>query len=120
MILAGAAVRELHTQLEVFLGQDDDDSLDEWHAILKGPDDPHSPYQGGTWRLMIKFPEDYPARAPDVFFVTPILHLNVNAQGKVCHSALDREYMPSAPMTHLLSCIVRHISAEKVSSSVYR
>ena len=24
---------------------------------------------------------------------------------QVCHSALDREYMPSAPITHLLSCI---------------
>jgi hypothetical protein len=54
---------------------------------------------------MILFPEDYPYRAPEVYFITPILHLNVNTQGKVCHSALDREYMPSAPMTHVLSCI---------------
>jgi ubiquitin-protein ligase len=83
--------RELHAQLEVLIGDD----LSEWQAILKGPDDPHSPYSGGTWRLMIRFLEDYPSRAPDVYFVTPILHLNVDGQGKVCHSALDREYMPS-------------------------
>jgi len=94
--------RELHTQLEIFIG----DNLSEWQAILKGPDDPQSPYCGGTWRLMIRFLDDYPNRAPDVYFVTPILHLNVDKQGKVCHSALDREYMPSAPITHLLACIV--------------
>jgi ubiquitin-protein ligase len=40
---------------------------------------------------MMRFGEDYPHRAPDVYFVTPILHLNVDSQGKVFHSALDRE-----------------------------
>lgn len=94
--------RELHTQLEIFIGDD----LSQWQAILKGPDDKQSPYWGGSWRLMIQFPPEYPNRAPEVYFVTPILHLNVDRQGKVCHSALQREYMPSAPVTYLLSCIV--------------
>jgi len=39
---------------------------------------------------MINFPPDYPSQAPEVYFVTPILHLNVDRQGKVLFDvALD-------------------------------
>ena len=45
------------------------------------------PYFGGAWRLLIEFPEAYPSKPPSIFFVTPVLHLNVNAQVICCVAA---------------------------------
>ena len=35
-------------------------------------------YSGGSFFLHIKFPDNYPERRPEVFFKTPIYHLNIN------------------------------------------
>ena len=41
-----------------------------------GPGD--TSFAGGLFYLKIKFPNDYPNHAPEVLFVTPIYHVNVN------------------------------------------
>ena len=48
----------------------------EWLATLIGPAD--SPYKGGLFTLRIKFPDNYPEKAPEVCFLTPIYHVNIN------------------------------------------
>lgn len=91
-----------HEQLTVFVG----DRLDVWQAVLTGPEDDETcPYAGAAFRLLIQFPDDYPSRPPEIHVATPILHVNVSAQGRVCHSVLDREYSPSFGMDHLLCCV---------------
>jgi ubiquitin-protein ligase len=44
-----------------------------------------SPYAGGMFRVRMKFPDSYPATAPEVFFATKTWHPNVDwTSGKVC------------------------------------
>ena len=74
--------------------------------MLTGPEDDETcPYAGAAFRLLIQFPDDYSSRPPEIHVATPILHVNVSAQGRVCHSVLDREYSPSFGMDHLLCCV---------------
>ncbi len=47
-----------------------------WKLTILGPKD--TSYKIGFFLLGVKFPEDYPLKPPEVYFITPIYHLNVN------------------------------------------
>ena len=47
-----------------------------WHLTVIGPKD--SSYRGGFFHFYAQFPEEYPLKPPEVYFSTPIYHLNVN------------------------------------------
>ena len=51
--------------------------------VMRAPEG--SPYKGAVFELSILFPPEYPALAPVIRFVDPIVHPNVNANGKICH-----------------------------------
>ena len=66
----------------------------EWKCTISGPAD--TPFQGGLFFLKIIFPKDYPKTKPEVCFLTPIYHINVNPKaglseplGHVCISTLN-------------------------------
>jgi len=61
--------------IPIIIGYDEDDIL-TWKITLLGPKD--TPYKGGLFFLKILFPEDYPCGSPDIIFLTPIYHLDVN------------------------------------------
>ena len=54
----------------------DEEDIFKWRATLRGPKD--TSYNGGLFLLIIIFPDNYPYSRPEVFFKTPIYHLNVN------------------------------------------
>ena len=41
-------------------------------------------YEGYTFKLQLKFPTSYPYEAPQVTFVTPCFHPNVDQYGNIC------------------------------------
>jgi len=53
--------------------------LYHWKACFIGPK--NSGYDGGLFRLLIDFPNDYPKSKPDVNFKYPVFHPNVYCKG---------------------------------------
>ena len=53
-----------------------EDDIYEWDIVLLGA--PDSLYNGGIFHIKLSFPKDYPYSKPEVIFLTPIYHLNVN------------------------------------------
>ena len=58
------------------IGLPDQDNIFRWRANIVGPRD--SSYKGGIFDLRVEFPDNYPESAPEIYFITPIFHLNVN------------------------------------------
>ena len=75
----------------------DKDDIFVWRCTLSGPKD--TPYSNGLFYLRVIFTEDFPEKAPEVCFETPIYHVNINpkesannggeALGHVCISTLN-------------------------------
>jgi ubiquitin-conjugating enzyme E2 J1 len=45
------------------------DDLFVWHFSIRGPSD--SPFEGGIYHGEIVFPQQYPLKPPDIYFLTP-------------------------------------------------
>ena len=78
----------------VCVGMPDPKNPYEWRCTMIGPND--TSFAGGLFYLKIKFPPEYPQKAPEVLFVTPIYHVNVNhinqqgcPLGHICLSTLN-------------------------------
>ena len=96
----------------VTIGLINENDIFKWRATLTGPKD--SSYKGGIFILTITFPNNYPQKAPEVCFKTPIYHVNVNPQkptfeggeplGHVCISTLNW-WKPHYKMSEVLTNI---------------
>jgi len=80
-----------------FLSADD---VSFWKVIMEGP--PGTCYEGGRWMIYLQFPANYPFSPPDFRFCTPIYHLNVSRDGKVCSDLLFNSYSPAITVSKIL------------------
>jgi len=76
------------------------DNILQWTATLQGP--PDSPYEAGVFKVELKYPEDYPFKAPAVVFATQIYHPNITPSGKICLDVLADNWSPSYNITTVL------------------
>ena len=96
-----------------------DNAYDNWRITLLGPKD--TPYSGGLFFMNVHFPPDYPNKAPEVYFLTPIYHVNVNpcapknegdeSLGHVCISTLNwwkPEYKMKEVLLNIYSLFYMH------------
>ena len=56
-----------------------------WHYAIRGPSD--TPYNGGVYIGKIKFPSEYPLKAPSIYMLTPSGRFQCNT--KICMSMTD-------------------------------
>ncbi|CAE8610704.1 unnamed protein product [Polarella glacialis] len=91
MVRTASAIRELRAELKLIqerIPQDTchvdlvDCDLFEWEVSLAGPDG--TPYRGGTFHFLLRFPADYPIRNPSIQCMTPMYHCNIDRNGSVC------------------------------------
>ncbi|KAF8670850.1 hypothetical protein HU200_050114 [Digitaria exilis] len=96
--MAQAARLHLRMQKEIKLLQDDPphgvslnenslSSLSSIEARIKGPEG--TVYSKGVFILKIQIPERYPFQPPNVTFVTPIYHPNIDNGGRICLDILN-------------------------------
>ena len=84
----------------------------EWRCSILGPKD--TSYKGGVFFLKVLFPDNYPNSNPEVYFITPIYHVNVNPKkkrgegyenlGHICISTLNW-WKPEYKMREVLTNI---------------
>jgi ubiquitin-protein ligase len=59
-----------------------------WKGFIIGPKG--TPYEGGQFKILIKFKEDYPFTPPSIKFITKIYHPNINHHtGNICLNILQ-------------------------------
>ncbi|KFH45367.1 Ubiquitin-conjugating enzyme E2-like protein [Hapsidospora chrysogenum ATCC 11550] len=62
-------------------------------ATITGP--PDTPYAGGTFRVKITIPDDYPFKPPAAVFLTKMWHPNISSQtGAICLDTLSTGWSP--------------------------
>ena len=74
-----------------------------WKMVLVGPKT--TPYTDGVFILDVNFPNDYPKKAPEFRFRTEIYHININKEGRICHSIFSRDYDPSLSVRSIIDAI---------------
>ena len=89
-----------HPDIRIFPCEDD---LEFWKGIIKGPSG--TPYENGRFQIYLVFPDEYPAKPPEVRFITPIFHCNINSAGRVCISVLGHDYHADYSIKKILECI---------------
>ncbi|SBT77398.1 ubiquitin-conjugating enzyme E2 N, putative [Plasmodium ovale] len=77
--------------------------------LINGPDG--TPYEGGTYRLELFLPEQYPMEPPKVRFLTKIYHPNIDKLGRICLDILKDKWSPALQIRTVLLSIQALLSS---------
>ena len=72
-----ALIKSPHPFIDIFPSEED---ITFWKVLITGPEG--TPYSGCTYLVTINFKNSYPLSSPEIRFITPILHPNINFQGR--------------------------------------
>jgi ubiquitin-protein ligase len=78
------------------------DNISKWIGRVSGP--PDTPYEGGTFRVTIVFPDRYPHKPPSVKFVTKVYHCNVSGSN-ICLDVIKDKWSPALTASTVLLSI---------------
>lgn len=82
------------------------DNVMTWNAVIIGPSD--TPFEDGTFRLLMQFDEQYPNKPPSVRFISQMFHPNVYASGDLCLDILQNRWSPTYDVAAILTSIQRY------------
>ena len=75
------------------------------NAVIMGPAD--TPFEDGTFRLVMHFEEQYPNKPPGVKFISQMFHPNVYGTGELCLDILQNRWSPTYDVAAILTSIQR-------------
>lgn len=79
------------------------DNVLTWNAVIIGPTD--TPYEDGTFRLVLNFNENYPRTPPNVKFLSTMFHPNIYPTGEICIDILQNRWSPTYDVSAILTSI---------------
>eukprot|EP01036_Dinobryon_divergens_P029345 gene29345-38424_t len=68
---------------------DGSSNIMEWHTGIPGKEG--SDWEGGVYKVTVRFSPDYPSKPPTCRFEPPIYHPNVFSSGDICLSILKED-----------------------------
>ncbi|KAJ3385446.1 Ubiquitin-conjugating enzyme E2 2 [Entophlyctis sp. JEL0112] len=74
-----------------------------WNAVIFGPEE--TPFEDGTFKLVLTFDESYPTKPPHVRFVSKMFHPNIYANGDLCLDILQNRWSPTYDTAAILTSI---------------
>ncbi|KAI9613969.1 hypothetical protein PSHT_05859 [Puccinia striiformis] len=77
-------------------------SMSGQHHDLERPD---TPFEDGTFRLILTFDESYPNKPPTVKFLSKMFHPNVYANGELCLDILQNRWSPTYDVAAILTSV---------------
>ena len=88
--------------------------MTKWEAVIFGPDD--TDWEGGIFKLLIHFTEEYPNKPPIVKFLTKMFHPNIYQNGEICLDILQNQWSPMYNPLYILQSIQQLLSDPNCSS----
>ncbi|OAF69908.1 hypothetical protein A3Q56_02271 [Intoshia linei] len=86
-----------------FTGAPQEHNIMSWNAVIFGPQD--TPFEDGTFKLVIEFNEEYPNKPPTVKFTSEMFHPNVYENGTICLDILQNRWSPAYDVSAILRSI---------------
>ena len=72
--------------------EDDKDTPEQDEYVIVGRIFPESDiFKQGSYRIEIKLTENYPQEAPEIRFLTPVYHPNIEENGKSTHASFKMQ-----------------------------
>ena len=71
-----------------------------WECGIPGKE--KTPWEGGLFKLSMRFSEDYPSTPPDCKFTPVIFHPNIYPSGTVCLDIIGKHWKPSITIREIL------------------
>ncbi|OOO08214.1 Kinesin, motor region domain protein [Aspergillus oryzae] len=90
------------------------DNVMTWNAVIIGPAD--TPFEDGTFRLVMHFEEQYPNKPPGVKFISQMFHPNVYGTGELCLDILQNRWSPTYDVAAILTSIQSLLNDPNTSS----
>jgi len=103
-------IENKHPDIDVYVNDHD---ITFWKIVLAGPSG--TPYAGGNFLVYVSFGPEYPNVAPEMRFITPIKHCNINSYGKICHSIFDRNYISTVSVMKIFQSVYGLLLAPDVT-----
>src|SRR5436190_22414318 len=85
------------------------------NAVIIGPAD--TPFEDGTFRLVMHFEEQYPNKPPSDKFISQMFHPNVYATGELCLDILQNRWSPTYDVAAVLTSSQRWVGGEPWSAT---